>query len=57
MRVGILDAETIAIFKGLSREVTYDDDIQPTELWVYTTSCVLLALTHRTLLVLPHETK
>lgn len=32
MRFGLMDSSTIKIFKGLSREVVYDDGLGPTEL-------------------------
>ena len=32
MRFGLMDSSTIKIFKGLAREVVYDDGLGPTEL-------------------------
>jgi hypothetical protein len=37
MRVGKVSDETVRIFKSLSREIFYEDDIQATELLVIET--------------------
>ena len=44
MRFGTLSQKSINMFKGLSREIEYDDGLGPTELWVYPRSKVNMVL-------------